>query len=191
MGETVLTLFRENPEMAIAISLIINILIAVSGFLPSYFLTAANIYFFGFLGGTAISILGESIGAYVAFLIYRKGFRRFTRDKLQKYKRVEPLMNLSGWRAFQFILTLRLMPFMPSGIVTFFAAIGVVSVVTFVLASTVGKIPALLIEALAVQQVMEWNWIGKLILLVISLLFLWNLSSFIRKNELQNDKGVK
>lgn len=175
MGETVLMLFREYPEAAIFISIAANVLIALSGVLPSYFLTAANIYFFGIYGGTALSILGESLGAWIAFLLYRKGFKGFTRDKLKRYKRVEPLINLKGSRAFQFILILRLMPFMPSGVVTFFSAVGVVSVTTFVLASTIGKIPALLIEALAVHQVLEWNMTGKLILMAISLFFLWNL----------------
>ncbi|WP_408011541.1 TVP38/TMEM64 family protein [Pseudalkalibacillus sp. A8] len=183
MGDTIISLFRDYPQLAVLISIGLNILIAVSGVLPSYFLTAANIYFFGFYLGTVISFAGEAIGALVAFVLYRKGFRKYSRAKLERYAKAKQLIELKGRKAFLFIFALRLMPFMPSGVVTFFAAIGVVSLWTFFIASTVGKIPALLLEALAVNQVLEWDFLGKTILLGVSIAFLFSLRTMLKKQN--------
>ena len=76
MKEEVLALFNAHPGLAIVISLGLSVLVAIVGILPSVFLTAANILFFGFLPGMLISFLGETIGAIVAFFLYRWGFKK-------------------------------------------------------------------------------------------------------------------
>ena len=76
MKETVLHLFEMHPQAAIGISLLLSILVAVAGILPSFFITAANILFFGFWEGTLISFIGEAVGALIAFWLYRKGFKK-------------------------------------------------------------------------------------------------------------------
>jgi uncharacterized membrane protein YdjX (TVP38/TMEM64 family) len=95
-------MFRQFPQYALLISLCLSILVAISGLLPSVFVTAANIYFFGFWTGTLISFVGEAAGA----------------------------------------------------------AIGKISFVWFVLASSLGKIPALLQEAILVQGFLRAGWPG-------------------------------
>jgi uncharacterized membrane protein YdjX (TVP38/TMEM64 family) len=67
--ESLLHLFKENPQTAVILSIFISIIIAVVGVIPSVFITAANILFFGFWEGTIISFLGEAIGAVVAFIL--------------------------------------------------------------------------------------------------------------------------
>nr|WP_309136131.1 hypothetical protein [Mesobacillus foraminis] len=63
----------SHPLLFMLISLLLNTLIAISGILPSAFLTAANILVLGFANGLLLSIAGEAIGAVVCFLLYRKG----------------------------------------------------------------------------------------------------------------------
>ncbi|MET3729661.1 putative membrane protein YdjX (TVP38/TMEM64 family) [Fictibacillus halophilus] len=169
MSETVIQFFQEYSEWAIMISLGLNILIGILGVVPSVFITAANMMFFGFWYGTILSFIGEALGAVVAFLLYRKGFKEFSREKLKGYPRVVRLLDASGKEAFILILSLRLLPFVPSGFVTFASAIGAVSAWTFVVASSLGKIPALVIEAYSVYSVTEWNTEGKIILGVAAL----------------------
>lgn len=53
------------------------------------------------------------------------------------------------------IFSLRLMPFMPSGAVTFISACSRVKAVHFAIASTIGKIPALLLEAFVIYGVFQ------------------------------------
>ncbi len=168
MEHNLLGLFKEYPHLAIVISICISILIAVSGILPSFFITAANILFFGFWYGTLISFLGEAIGAGIAFLLYRKGFKNNSQKLIEKYPKLKRLLSAEGREAFSLIFSLRLIPFVPSGLITFAAAIGRVSLIIFFIASSLGKIPALFIEAWSVYEVTEFGWQGKLILLVIA-----------------------
>jgi uncharacterized membrane protein YdjX (TVP38/TMEM64 family) len=179
--ETVLSYFNDFREWAIVISILINVLIAVLGIVPSVFLTAANLLFFGFWAGTAISFLGEMIGAAVSFLLYRKGFKQLSRKKLNKYPKMIKLLDAEGKEAFILILSLRILPFVPSGLVTFTGAIGAVSTAVFVAASSLGKIPALLLEAYSVYNITKWNIEGKVILALVALLAIFGMIKNMKK----------
>ena len=166
MQHQILQLFEQHPQLAILISLAVSVLIAVIGVLPSVFITAANILFFGFWQGTLLSFGGEAIGAAIAFLLYRKGFKKVSQKGLDKYPKIKTLVDADDKKAFGLIFSFRLLPFVPSGLVTFAAAVGKVGLLLFVAASSLGKIPALLIEAYSVYQVTEFGWQGKLILAI-------------------------
>lgn len=169
----VIALFNSYREYAIFISISLSIIIAVLGVIPSFFITGANIIFFGFWDGIIISLLGETFGAVVAFTLYRKGFKRVVTNSVTKYPKLVSLIELEGKKAFFAVLSLRLMPFVPSGLITFAAAIGKISVLTFTIASSVGKIPALLIEGFSVYKFISISWEGKLIFAILALLILW------------------
>ena len=173
MKQDVLQLFSTYPQYAVLISLLISIIIAVAGVLPSVFLTAANILFFGFWQGTIISFAGEAIGALIAFVLYRKGLKKSININFKKYPKVQQLLLAEGRQAFFAIVSLRLIPFVPSGIITFAAAIGRVSLIVFFIASSIGKLPALLMEAYAAYEVTSFTWQGKLILLAVGIYFLY------------------
>lgn len=182
MKDSVLQIFEHYPQLAVVISLLLSILVAVLGLIPSVFITAANILFFGFWPGTLISFAGETMGAMIAFFLYRKGFKNATRKRLNSYTKLKQLLNAEGSQAFGLVLSLRLIPFVPSGLVTFAAAIGNVSAAIFITASSIGKIPALLMEAYAVYQVTEFGWQGKAILMVMAAGILFFVVSKIRSN---------
>jgi len=166
--ESLLHLFKEYSQLAIFISICISIIVALLGIVPSVFITAANILFFGFWNGTFISFLGEALGAAIAFLLYRKGFKKTAEKGLQKYQKVKQLVEAGNKEAFYLIFSLRLIPFIPSGLITFAAAIGRVSFTVFLIASSLGKLPALLMEAYSVNAVTEFGWQGKLILVIVA-----------------------
>lgn len=173
MKEAILEFFQQYPNLAIIISLAASVLVAVIGVLPSFFITAANIVFFGFWQGIIISFLGEALGAALAFWLYRKGFKKGVQHRLEKYHLVKKLLEAENVPAAWLVLALRLIPFVPSGLVTFTAAIGRISFLYFILASTMGKLPALLLEGYAVYQVTEFGWQGKLILSLIAIFILY------------------
>jgi uncharacterized membrane protein YdjX (TVP38/TMEM64 family) len=168
--EQLLQFFQQHPQLAIAISLLISIIIAVLGVIPSVFITGANILFFGFWPGILISFLGEAIGAAVAFVLYRKGFKKGVQKKLDAFPKASQLIEADGKEAFGLILSLRLLPFVPSGLVTFAAAIGKVSAALFIAASSLGKIPALLIEGYSVYKAAQAPWQIKLLLALVAVI---------------------
>ncbi|RHW38975.1 TVP38/TMEM64 family protein [Neobacillus notoginsengisoli] len=173
MQEWVVGLFQNYREAAVLISILLNIGISILGVVPSVFLTAANIVVFGPVGGTAISAIGEAAGAAVSFFLYRKGFKRWAEKQLPAKRWIQTLLTARGKDAFLMIIGLRILPFVPSGLVTFAAAIGSVGASTFIAASTIGKIPALLIEAYSVYQVTQWTVQGKLILIIFSIIIMY------------------
>ncbi|AKM18972.1 SNARE associated Golgi protein [Geobacillus sp. 12AMOR1] len=135
--------------------------------------SAANLTVFGFWPGFWVSFAGEAIGAVVSFVLYRKGLRRWSQTTWLSHPKVKPLLHASGKEAFGLIFALRLLPFVPSGAVTFVAAIGRTSLLVFATASSLGKLPALWMEAYAVHQFLEAAWAGKLMLAVASIVLLW------------------
>jgi uncharacterized membrane protein YdjX (TVP38/TMEM64 family) len=172
MQTEIINLLHTVPlSAAVIISVLINIIISIFGFIPSVFITAANLVVFGFWPGTAISFIGETLGAVVAFWLYRKGLRRIVTNKLSSLnsKRMERLLSANNKDGFFMIIFLRILPFMPSGIVTFAAAISKVPLVVFAVASSIGKIPALLFEAYSVNEVTNWTLEGKVIMAIISI----------------------
>jgi uncharacterized membrane protein YdjX (TVP38/TMEM64 family) len=169
LQQYLLQLFKEYPHLAIIISICISVLVAVMGVVPSVFITAANILFFGFWNGTFISFIGEAIGAGIAFLLYRNRFKKVAEHGLQKYPRVKKLVTSGNEKAGYLIFSLRLIPFVPSGLITFAAAIGKVSFTIFLVASSLGKLPALIMEAYAVYEVGQFGWQGKMILVLLAL----------------------
>lgn len=153
------TLVGQPLWLALFISIIVNILISLVGVLPSAFVTAANIAYFGFVGGLAVSIIGEAVGAVVSFFLYRIGVKKlgekFSDQTAPKF--VHKLKAAAGIEAFFLVMLLRIFPFAPSGLVTLAASLSKMSAVAFAVSSTLGKIPALFIEAYSVNEVLGWK----------------------------------
>jgi len=177
MEEYLLEWFPSNPILAVLISISLNIFVAISGFLPSAFITAGNIVFFGFEIGLLISIAGEAAGAIVSFILYRKGLIKLSSYiKKTKSKLLLKLKNTEGVEAIFIVLALRILPFIPSGAVTLTAAFSKMGLLSFSMASTIGKIPSLFIEAYSVDQILslkiEWQIAIILLLVLTSFYFL-------------------
>lgn len=145
--------------IAIPISLIVSIVIAVAGFLPSFFVTGANIIFFGPIKGFFISLLGEVMGAYITFYIYRKGIKNRIEDQeLDKYRLLRGIIKSEGKKAAILVGEGRLLPFIPSGFVTLAAAISNINIKEFIIATSIGKIPSIALEALVSYDLININY---------------------------------
>lgn len=156
----------------IVVSIILNSIIAIAGVLPSAFLTALNVQLLGFGPGVTVSIIGEAVGAVLSFILYRKALYRY---KSSEGKRLRRLREAEGVEAWFLVVGLRLLPFVPSGLVTLSAAFSRMSLPSFAAASTVGKVPALVIEALAVTAVLNvaTGWQIVLIALLVIAYTIW------------------
>lgn len=177
MEEYLLEWLPKNPILIVLISLTLNIIIAVSGVLPSAFLTAANIALFDFKSALILSIIGEAVGAIISFILYRKGLSKITSHVQLNNKLLKKLQSTKGFEAFLLVLILRIMPFVPSGVVTLAAAYSKMALLPFCLASIVGKVPALFIEAYSVDRVLdlstEWQIFSLITGLSVFTLYYW------------------
>ncbi|MBT2570842.1 VTT domain-containing protein [Planococcus sp. ISL-110] len=129
--------------------LIVNLAVGAAGFIPSVLVTAVNIQSFGLYGGAALTFIGEIFGALLGFYLYRFGFSK-ANPKWLRHPFWQKFQHQSPKRVFSLVILLRLLPFMPSGLVTAGAALTKISGKRFWTASTLGKIPAVLLELTAV-----------------------------------------
>lgn len=135
----------DHLFLSMIVSTLLNIIISIIGIIPSSFLTTFNVEIFGVKGSLLVSFIGESIGAAISFWIYRKGYviihRKYSIPAfLSKFE------NISKSKTFVIILLCRLIPFIPSSVVTLYAAISAIPFGLFFISSTIGKIPAILLE---------------------------------------------
>lgn len=178
MEEYFLEWLPESKFLFAFISIVVNVFIAISGVLPSAFLTAANIAVFDFEMGLTVSIIGEAFGAVVSFLLYRKGLTKLSNQVQSKNKLLLRLHYSKGIEAVLLVLALRILPFIPSGVVTLFAAYSKMGLYSFGLASTLGKVPSLFMEAYAVDRALEMNteWqlsLAALVVVVCIIYYIW------------------
>ncbi|TSI04736.1 TVP38/TMEM64 family protein [Lysinibacillus sp. BW-2-10] len=177
MTETFLNVLEHAGLFALIISITVNVLVSIIGVLPSVFITAANLLFFGLYNGLIVSIIGEGLGAIVSFVLYRKGLKSW-RFKDFQHPVMFKLNDLEGYKAFWIILSLRILPFVPSGVITLGSAFSKVSLSLFAIASTLGKIPSLIIEAGAIYGFMQVELKWKVLMIIATILFLlWKIKN--------------
>jgi uncharacterized membrane protein YdjX (TVP38/TMEM64 family) len=168
-----LEILQNLNSIAIPLSLLISIIVSLTGVLPSVFITGANIIFFGAVQGFLISLLGETVGAYITFTVYRLGFKKKIGKLTDKYRLISSIANSRGKKAGLLIFQGRLIPFIPSGVVTFAASISNVNAGVFNIATLIGKAPSIALEALVSHDVIniQENWI-RLALTVFSVILI-------------------
>lgn len=146
---SLINIFNQYSDLAIFISLFISVIIALLGIVPSVFVTGANIVFFGPINGFLISLLGEVIWGWISFKVYRKGINKFAGNIEGKYELIDKIVKSEGRNVGILIFEGRLIPFIPSGLVTLAAAMSRVNSFTFIISTFLGKIPSILLEVLA------------------------------------------
>ncbi|MDK0625960.1 VTT domain-containing protein [Clostridium perfringens] len=181
---SLINIFNQYSELAIFISLFISVIIALLGIVPSVFVTGANIVFFGPINGFLISLLGEVIGGWISFKVYRKGIKRFAGNIEGKYELIDKIVKSEGRSVGILIFEGRLIPFIPSGLVTLAAAMSKVNNLIFIIATFLGKIPSILLEVLASYGViLAYQKNIKLVIGIFSLILLFLTVKRIRGNR--------
>lgn len=170
-------LFQQYSMYSIPISLLISIIIALLGVIPSIFVTGANIVFFGPILGFIISLLGEVIGGYITFIVYRLGFKKSAESIKNKHRLINAIVEGEGRKVGLLIFEGRLIPFIPSGLVTLAASISNVNGSIFNISTFFGKIPSIALEALVSYDLIniQQNYIRLAITLIAVVLFYFTL----------------
>lgn len=181
--ESLTNIFNEYHEISIIVSLLLSIVISLIGIIPSIVVTGANIIFFGAIGGFIVSLLGEVIGGYITFKIYRLGFKNGMESLKGKYKLIDNLVTSKGKKAGILIFEGRLLPFIPSGFVTLAASLSNVKSWIFVLATLFGKIPSIGLEVLVSYDAIniQENYLRLVIIIAATILVTFTLKKEVRK----------
>lgn len=96
------------------------------------------------LGGIA-AWTGSTAASIIMFLFIRYGYREWGLNVLHRNSRIGHITVLFERNAFLSILFARLIPFIPSIVINMYAALSRVSFTSYAIASSLGKMPAMLL----------------------------------------------
>ena len=148
--------FTETHSAAAA-ALFVLAYVAVTGLsLPgAVILTLAGGFLFGSLWGTLFVNLGATTGATVAFLAARYLLRDWVEQKFGNT--LGPIQAGFSKNAFNYLMTLRLIPLFPFFLVNMVSGLTRVSLGTYVTATAIGIIPGSFVFAYAGRQLGSIN----------------------------------
>ncbi len=111
------------------------------------FVTLAGGFLFGAFPGAVLSLSGATIGATIVFLVVRTAAGNFLQRRGGKF--VQKMAAGFHKNSFSYLLTIRLVPLFPFGIVNLAAGILGVRLKIFLVATLLGSFPAAMILSLA------------------------------------------
>ncbi|HJV41884.1 TVP38/TMEM64 family protein [Caulobacter sp.] len=144
-GTQLQTFAREKPLLSAAVYLAVYVATVAVSVPGALILSLTGGFLFGPIGGGFAAVTGATGGSTVTFLVFRTAFGDLLRRRPGAFlARVE-----AGFRgdAFNYLLTLRLIPAFPLLVVNVAAGLMNVRVKTFVLASLLGMIPSSFVYA--------------------------------------------
>ena len=142
-----LAIWVENAGLLAPLTFLAVYIAVVLLSLPGpIFVTLAGGFLFGAIPGAVLSLSGATIGATIVLLVVRTAVGNFLRRRGGGFaQKME-----AGFQenAFSYLLTMRLIPLFPFGMVTLAAAILGVRIKIFLAATLLGSFPAALILSL-------------------------------------------
>jgi uncharacterized membrane protein YdjX (TVP38/TMEM64 family) len=147
--DELLTLIKGGGILSIFISMLFVALCVFFPVIPFPVLAGVIGGVFGTTQGVIVSLTGAMAGTMGFFFLSRYGFRDYAQSKLMNYPKVQDYENFLNRNSFVAILTCRLVPIIPAPVVNIICGLSNVNWLIFFTASTIGKIPNILILSYA------------------------------------------
>lgn len=139
---------RSFGSWAIFFSFLLVLCTNAVGFPPAFIFSTANTLIFGIVPGIVLSVIAETVGVVVSFLLLRYLFRDAAEKVIAKHPRLAKIDKYSGEKGFVIMLIARMVPYLPSGFVNAVGALSAIRLRDYTIASLVGKFPSTSIEAI-------------------------------------------
>lgn len=169
--DSVVNFINSFGLFAIVIFVLLVILEVVLAPIPPFVLYVAGGILFGALAGGILTLLGNVIGAVVAFMIARKFGRNLVEKKINNSlrKRFDRFsQKYGGWALF----ILRLNPFTTSDLFSYLAGLTKMKLKTLIISTTLGLIPLIFIQTYLGDLFVRDNPVLFLIFIAISIIYL-------------------
>ncbi|WP_145045371.1 MULTISPECIES: TVP38/TMEM64 family protein [Paenibacillus] len=153
-----------DSHQSIPMLIIIAMLFALVPVIPYKFVIAALGYSYGTTMAAWVSWSGTTLAALLVYAGARYVFRAQARSYLD---RIRGLNRFTSWmeaNPFMGVMTLRLLPIVPQTAVNIYAGITYTPFWTFMIATAIGKMPAIFVFAYAGAQASESIWLSLLVL---------------------------
>ena len=139
---------RSFGDMAVVFSFLLTLFVNALGFPPAIIFSTANTLIFGIVEGITISVVAETVGVTISFLLLRFFFRDTAEKIINKSPRLSKLDKYSGEKGFVVMLIARMVPYFPSGLLNAAGALSSLTLKDYFIASLIGKFPSTGIEAI-------------------------------------------
>jgi uncharacterized membrane protein YdjX (TVP38/TMEM64 family) len=147
--DELLTLIKGGGVLSLLISMLFVAICVFFPIIPFPFLAAVIGGVFGTTQGVFISLTGAMAGTMAFFILSRYGFRDYAQAKLVNKPKVQEYELFLNRNSFMAILTCRLIPIIPAPVVNIICGLSKVNGLVFFSASTIGKLPNILILSYA------------------------------------------
>ncbi|MDF2857979.1 MAG: yqeD [Neobacillus sp.] len=147
--DELLSLVNAGGYLSIMISMLLVAICVFFPIIPFPVLAGVIGGVFGATQGMIVSQTGAMVGTMGFFYLSRYGFRDYAQQKLINYPKVKEYEAFLNRNSFLAILTCRLIPIIPAPVVNIVCGLSNVKWLTFFIASTIGKIPNILILSYA------------------------------------------
>jgi uncharacterized membrane protein YdjX (TVP38/TMEM64 family) len=147
--DELLSLVHAGGYLSILISMLLVSICVFFPIIPFPVLAGVIGGVFGATQGMIVSLTGAMVGTMGFFYLSRYGFRDYAQQKLMNYPKVQEYEAFLNRNSFLAILSCRLIPIIPAPVVNIVCGLSSVKWLTFFIASTIGKIPNILILSYA------------------------------------------
>ncbi|MGW8957305.1 TVP38/TMEM64 family protein [Paenibacillus sp. NPDC055715] len=155
-----------NKQTSFPVLLLLAFLFALIPFVPYKLIIASIAYVAGTWQGTLICWLGTTLAALVVYGAVRTLFRDKGRAYLERIPALERLNRVMEREPFAAVLLARLIPIIPQAAVNVYAGVAGFPFWSFMLGTSIGKLPAIAVYAYAGGTIAEHPVAGLLILLL-------------------------
>ena len=139
---------KSYGELAVVFSFLLTLFVNALGFPPAIIFSTANTLIFGIFWGIVISVVAETVGVTISFLLLRFFFRDTAQNLIKKSKFLSSVDKYSSKKGFVVMLIARMVPYIPSGVLNAVGALSSLSLRDYVLSAFIGKFPSTGIEAI-------------------------------------------
>ncbi len=160
--------FREllgsNPIDSSLIFLGVQFVQVLFAFIPGEFVEVGAGYAFGWIWGTLLCLLGVAVATLLIFSLTRLLGRKFTNIMIDS-KDLKRLNFLNDEKKLTFLLfLLYFIPGTPKDLITYFAGVTKIKFGTFMMISTIGRIPSVLTSTLAGAAIVEGDYLQSILI---------------------------
>jgi uncharacterized membrane protein YdjX (TVP38/TMEM64 family) len=155
--EELLFWFQQTKDISIFFTMFIGTLFALFPIIPFPIIGGIIGAMYGTLLGGFVTWVASTAASIIMFIFIRFVFQSWGLKIIHRYKRLEMITLMFERNAFITILVSRLIPFIPSIVVNAYSAVSRVSFFSYALASSLGKIPAMLLFAVLGHSLVTSN----------------------------------
>lgn len=135
-------------------------LIILQAFVPIFpfiGLVTANVLVFGLAGGFLVNWMGSVLASILMFYLARTTGKEWAERKLSHYPKWTRLNDYLRVNGFKSILTLRVFPIIPPVVLNLISGISKVGTRSYVAATSLGKIPAILLQSMIGNDLLSFS----------------------------------